>query len=204
MLSAAIVGGAAASSWIDANTIPQDLIEGIVTTFIGLLILFAIKPLLKIEPFQLKEGLGFRVSNCGLRRVVEVRVRLLRIGQGKPRETINLVYDELFEIRGNLSPLKPAWRSLLRAYTKRLSPDRSRREQAKLEIKSCKKDRGDDKDDRGHYTFLPEPGQLKEKIENLGDKDYILFQVTAKDSFTGSSRLKTKRFYRPDLDIGAK
>jgi hypothetical protein len=37
MLSATIADKTAASSWIDGHAIPQDLIEGVITTFIGLL-----------------------------------------------------------------------------------------------------------------------------------------------------------------------
>jgi hypothetical protein len=165
--------------WYDVHTAPQDLIIGIIGTFIGLVILFSIKPRLEIElwmperegqhvtsdadkrgvlqqargslswsrwegshfrfsvkhlfsidllrsssrhkgseadlqsgheqspqslPYPLPQKLGFRVTNKGLRQVVEVKARLFRIyTSGRPRHKIELVVDELFSIRGKLS-----------------------------------------------------------------------------------------------------
>jgi hypothetical protein len=38
-----------ASGFFEADTIPQDMVTGVVVTFIGLVILFSIKPRLKIK-----------------------------------------------------------------------------------------------------------------------------------------------------------
>jgi hypothetical protein len=43
-------------------------------------------------------------------------------------------------------------------------------------------------------------GKLKEAdVHNLRESDYILFQVIAKDGFTGLTSLKAKRFYKREL-----
>lgn len=218
MFSVALVGKAVASPWIDGHAIPQDLIEGVISTFIGLLILFSIKPRLRIEFLpvlgmakvkisgvtgdkqpetpaddqqaetaddeQRSETFKFKVTNRRLRKVVEVKIRLWRVRKVGSRQAIDLVVDELFELRGNWSPLKPTWRSLLR----------------RENVKNWRTGRNRDKDNRAHYTFYPKRGKLEEERKQLRQGDFILFQVIAKDSFTGFTRLKTERFYESDLN----
>jgi hypothetical protein len=211
-----IANKAISSPWIDVHTIPQDLIEGVVATFIGLVILFSIKPRLKIELLpvgrkakgnesdtgndQPSETFSFRVTNRRWRKVTEVRVRLLRIPRGGARQKIDLTYDELFELRGRWSPLKPSRGELLSAYLERLTLDESRRQAAQAKIKDRRNRRTADKRIRGHFTFYPKRGELEKESRHLQEHDFVLFQVIARDAFTGSSRLKTVRFYKADLE----
>ena len=229
MFSIALASQIAASSWIDTDSIPQDLIEGVVTTFIGLVILFSIKPRLRIdlhrpdtkpdgkpgpsrEPQETSGGdgsgpkedepseiFGFRVTNKRLSRVIEVRARLLRIRRHGQRKTIDLIADELFELRGQRSPLQPSYWSLVRARLARLSLDKSKREEAGATVRELSDTCAGDRDDRAHFTFCPVRGKLEEEIELLGKDDYILFQVIAKNGFTGFSRLARERFDKDRL-----
>ena len=213
MFSLTNAGKAAPPPWIEVHSIPQDLIEGVIATFIGLVILFSIKPRLRIKlaeaeerakgttaaDKQPSENFRFRVTNRRLRKVVEVKVQLLRI-QGGWRHKIDLVYNELFELRGKWSPLKPAWRKLMLAHLTQLSLNGSNREKARSDIKTFQAAREKDKGYRDHYSFYPVRSQLEEEMKKLGEEDFILFQVIAKDVFTGFSRLKTKRCYKWELE----
>jgi hypothetical protein len=225
MLSVAIVSEVAPPppSWIEVHTIPQDLILGVIATFVGLVILFSIKPRLKIDPLPVEgeaedktsatgdddrsETFSFRVKNRRLRKVIEVKVRLLRIRKEGSRKKIDLVDDELFELRGKLSPLKPGWWTLGRAEFRLLGAklrrsEKSRRESAEDERNGIRERRKYDRKTRAHYTFFPKRGKIEPEIENLGDEDYILVQVIAKDAFTGFTRLKRRRFYKNELRNG--
>lgn len=113
---------------------------------------------------------------------------------------MELTYDELFELRGRRSPLKPSRGSLLSAYLEQLSLDESRRQEAQGKVRDRQNRRAADKRYRAHFTFYPKRGQLENEIANLGEHDFILFQVIGRDAFTGSTRLKTVRFYKSDLD----
>jgi hypothetical protein len=58
--------------------------------------------------------------------------------------------------------------------------------------------------ERGRYTFHPFRGELKRVIAGLGEEDYILFQVSARNAFTGFSCLRIMRFERDELEAMAK
>jgi len=218
----------------------------VVTTFIGLLILFSIKPRLEVElksrlpkneaapatadgsRDQRSPTLGFTVTNKGLRKGLEVQTRLFRIDRTETfeRYKICLDVDELFEIRGRLSRAKPylaltvpgqqqgegppspspaTRRWLAGAYLARLRP--SRRADSGKNIAEYWQRYEKDKRTKQDFTFwankeiMDHVGKLKEaNVYNLKESDYILFQVIAKDGFTGFSRLKTKRFYKRELE----
>ena len=225
MFFSALTVEAAESPWVDVHAIPQDLIEGVVSTFIGLMILFSIKPRLKIEllPVQRKdqsetsdtgngepseksasdprsETFRFKVTNQRLRKVTEVKVRLWRVTRAGSRQAIDLVVDELFELRGRLSPLRPTLRSLLCAYFGQLSWNNASRANAKTRISSCRIARNRNKRVRARYTFYPKRETLESEIPKLTEGDFILFQAIARDALTGFTRLKATRYYRPDLE----
>jgi uncharacterized protein len=214
LFSEAFGSSTPASSWVEARTIPRDLIIGIIGTFIGLVILFSIKPKLKIE---LDPDGGFRVTNKGLRQVIDVKARLFRVdGSGKRlRHKIDLANDELFSIRGWLSRsnvylettgdqnqhFRATWGWLLRTrLKKRLGRNHASAEEA---IQKYREKFGHDKRTKRIYTFWPR-GDIHTEINQLKAEDYILFQVLAKSGFTGFTRLKTRRFYRGDLRVEPK
>ena len=230
MFSAALASEVAASPWIDADSIPQDLIEGVITTFIGLMILFSIKPRLRIDlnpeetakaksderPKALSgggpvkqgpkrsENFRFRVTNTRLSKVIEVRARLLRIRRPGARTPIGLVDEELFELRGHWSPLRPSCIELLQARLARPGPGEAKTETGTEEsgestLEKLRAERKRDRRDRAHFTFRPIGEELETEVRDLDENDYILFQVIAKNSFTGFSRLTRKRFNKREL-----
>jgi hypothetical protein len=206
------VGKVAADSWINVHAIPQDLIEGVITTFLGLVILFSIKPRIKIRLEPEKRGTNagddsgqqspafcFKVTNRRLRKVVELEARLLWIHDGgMRREEIELTCNKLFELRGKWSPLKPSLGSLLRARAGLLRC-KPRRAAVKDEIDKCRAARDDDKTKKALFGFRSVAGKLEHEIGELRGRDFILFQVIARDAFTGSSRLKTQRFSKSEF-----
>jgi hypothetical protein len=241
-----IADGSPPPSWIDIHSVPQDLIIGVVTTFIGLLILFSIKPRLEVEPKpclppnkgektttdvsrdERSPTLGFTVTNKGLRKVLEVQVRLFRIDRTETfdRHKISLDIEELFEIRGRLSRAKPYMALAVRgqqpeggspsprlatrwwlvtSYLARLRP--SRRADSEKNIAEYWRRYEKDKRSKQKFTFwvnkeiVSHMGELKEAdVHSLRESDYILFQVIAKDGFTGFTSLKTRRFYKRELE----
>jgi len=212
MFPMTFAGKVAADSWINVHAIPQDLIEGVITTFVGLVILFSIKPRLKIRLEPEKRGTSagndsgqqpsafcFKVTNRRLRKVVELEARLLCIHEGgMRREEIELTCNKLFELRGKWSPLKPSLGSLLRARAELLR-GKTRRATVKDEIDKCRAARDDDRTKKALFGFRPVAGKLEHEIGELSGRDFILFQVIARDAFTGSSRLKTQRFSKSEF-----
>jgi hypothetical protein len=201
----------AAAAWFDARAIPQDLIEGVVTTFIGIAILFLIKPRLEIrlaaprrtasrQDDERSDKFSFRVTNVGRLKAVEIKVRLLKVRRYGPRKKIDLVTDELFELRGQWSPLTPSAPTLLRARLERLRADEASRESAQEKLSRLIASRQRNRRERGRYTFYPFHGELEQAIAGLGEDDYILFQVAARNAFTGFSRLRIRRFERAELE----
>jgi hypothetical protein len=100
-----------ASRFFDPGIIPQDLVAGVIATFIGLVILYSFKPHLVIEPVKPempseKGQLTFLVTNRGLIKVNEVRASLYEVrepGDIQTRYPIELVISELSELPGILS-----------------------------------------------------------------------------------------------------
>jgi hypothetical protein len=100
-----------ASRFFDPGIIPQDLVAGVIATFIGLVILYSFKPHLVIEPVKPavpseKGQLTFLVTNRGLIKVNEVRASLYEVREPRDiqsRYPIELVISELFELPGILS-----------------------------------------------------------------------------------------------------
>jgi hypothetical protein len=129
-----------------------------------------------------------------------VRVRLWKIRRHGSREPIELVIDELFELRGRLSPLDPSIWKLLAARLRLWFSGTKNRESARRTAERLKCSRNADKKDTARYTFYPCAGKLEEHISDLREQDYILVQVIAKNWFTNFSRLHKKRFYKSDLE----
>jgi hypothetical protein len=95
-----------ASALFDANSIPQDLVTGVIVTLLGLLILFSFKPRLSIEPRGSREEPSFLIANKGLMQVIEIRAKLFNIDRSKTpakREPLELVVSELFQLPGKMS-----------------------------------------------------------------------------------------------------
>jgi hypothetical protein len=102
------------------------------------------------------------------------------------------------------SPSLATRRWLARIYLARLRP--SRRADSEKSIAEYRQRHEKDKRTKQDFTFWANKeiadhvGKLKEAdLDNLKESDYILFQVIAKDGFTGFTRLQTKRFYKRDL-----
>ena len=160
-----------ASEWFGGPRIPQDLITGVIVTLIGLVILFAIKPRLQIDPRiwaneeerKKKAGYGFHVSNKGRVLVIEIKARLFKVDEStKPptREEIALKMPELFQLRGKWAPKgnRP---------TSHLPPN--------------------------EFRFLVKDGQDEPQLAQF---EFLLFQVNGKHGFTNFSRVAVQRWYR--------
>jgi hypothetical protein len=153
-----------ASRFFDPGVIPQDLVAGIIAAFIGLVILYSLKPHLVVEPVKPKvpseKGqLTFLVTNRGLIKVNEVRASLYEVrepGDIPARYPIELAISELFELPGRLS---------LRA-ARPASP-------------------GQQPGARNEFRFRSGPGVHIPFSVNSS----ILFQVSAKHNFTGYTKL---------------
>lgn len=160
-----------ASRFFDADKIPQDLVTGVIVTLIGLVILFSIKPRLKVELQGSRKDPIFLVRNIGLMQVIEIKAKLFKINtsQTHTREAINLRVNELFQLSGGLTPDK--------------------RRQGMAQGPHLKKN---------EFRFRVESGSLW-KI-NVTGCDYLLFQVVARHGFTNFTRLTIKRVYKSDLD----
>jgi hypothetical protein len=103
---------ATGSGFFDPINIPQDIITGIVATFVGLVILFCIKPRLTIElvrSFHTRSSgersgrVTFVVTNKGAMQVIEVEARLFRVDVSvspPTREPLDLRTSELFQLSG--------------------------------------------------------------------------------------------------------
>ena len=167
--------GYAASGIFEADRIPQDMITGIIVTLIGLVILFSIKPRLKIELRGSRDNPIFLVRNQGLMQVIEIRAKLFRIdtSQTHTREALMLRVPELFKLSG------------------RLTPDR-RREGAPEGAP------GGALLNKNEFRFRADSNSLS-KIDVSGH-DYLLFQVMARHGFTNFTRLSIKRVYNSDFE----
>ena len=162
----------AASAWFDAQRIPQDLVTGVVVTLIGLLILFAVKPRLRINskvyqptPSETDAAWGFDVTNEGRFPVIEVKARLFKISEKtKPptRDRIALRTEELFQLRGT-------W--------------------------NAKSARSGTYGPPNGFRFVVEGTQA---LPALGPDEFLLFQVNAKHGFTNFSRVALRRWARVD------
>jgi hypothetical protein len=164
-----------ASGFFEVDTIPQDMVTGVVVTFIGLVILFSIKPRLKIELGGSRENPIFLVRNRGLMQVIEIRAKLFKIdtSQTHTRETLQLRVPELFQLSGVWTP-----------DTRRDgAPERSPNDRL---LK------------KNEFRFRVDKESLS-KLEVSG-RDYLLFQVIARHGFTNFTRLHIKRVYKPELD----
>ena len=239
--SEALGRSARAPVWIEVRTIPRDLVIGVIGTFVGLLILFWFKPRLSIrlESGAASNSTGdgspsdfqFRVTNTGFLQVIEVKAKLFRIDvhtEPSTRYPINLKVDELFQIRGKLSPSRPypktgdekeTWnqkRPLLAArmrlaegYFLNLIPGMrsSAHEvivQQKCEIEKHKDMIKKDKEKKCHFRFGPKGGadgeiEIGKLASDDAGNDFILFQVMAKHGFTGLTRMTLKRYSLADL-----
>ncbi len=160
-----------ASGLFEADTIPQDLVTGVIVTLIGLVILFSIKPRLKVELQGSRKNPIFLVRNIGLMQVIEIKAKLFKINtsQTHTREALSLRVDELFQLSGGLTPDKRRREALQGPYLK-----------------------------KNEFRFRMESGSLC-KIDVTGH-DYLLFQVVARHGFTNFTRLTIKRVYKSDLD----
>jgi hypothetical protein len=104
------------SGFFEPINIPQDIITGIVATFIGLAILFYIKPRLDIQllqPSTIKSSTersgkaAFVVKNKGAMQVVEVEAKLFKVDVSvfpSRRELVDLTTSELFQLSGWATP----------------------------------------------------------------------------------------------------
>jgi hypothetical protein len=177
------------SGFFEPINIPQDIITGIVATFIGLVILFSIKPRLVIELVQPSptrspsEGTcraTFVVTNKSAMQVIEVEARLFRVDVSvspPTRAPVHLRTSELFQLSGWATPSQR--RSVIQG-------------------------------PKGKFSFVTrdplDPAQFKEwrnlvgpagKTETL-KSEYLLFQVRAKRGFTNFGRTAIRRWIVED------
>jgi hypothetical protein len=164
-----------ASGFFEADTIPQDMVTGVVVTFIGLVMLFSIKPRLKIELRGSRENPFFLVRNRGLMQVIEIRAKLFKIdtSQTRTREILQLRVSELFQLSGIWTP----------------DTRRDGAPEGSSNGRLLKKN---------EFRFRVDMVSLS-KLEVRGH-DYLLFQVIARHGFTNFTRLHIKRVYGSDLD----
>ncbi|MBV9093495.1 MAG: hypothetical protein JO132_06415 [Streptosporangiaceae bacterium] len=161
-----------ASEWFEGSHIPQDLITGVVVTLIGLLILFAIKPKLQIDPKiwepseeekKNKGGYGVHVINKSRVAVIEIEARLFKVNDKTSpptREPICLKTPELFRLRSKWAPKS-------NRPTSHLPPN--------------------------EFRFLIKDGPATPVLTSY---EFLLFQVNSKHGFTNFSRVAIQRWYR--------
>ena len=164
-----------ASGLLEAERIPQDMVTGVVVTFIGLVILFSFKPRLKIELGGSRGNPFFLVRNRGLVKVIEIEARIFKIdtSQTHARETLQLRIPELFQLSGRWTP-----------DTRRHGAPEGSSRGALLK--------------KNEFRFRVDSESLS-KLEVSGH-DYLLFQVIARHGFTNFTRLHIRRVYKPELD----
>ena len=90
-----------ASGLFEVDTIPQDLVTGVIVTLIGLVILFSFKPRLTVELQGSRKDPIFLIRNVGFMQVIEIKAKLFKIdtSQTHTRETLDLRVPELFSFQ---------------------------------------------------------------------------------------------------------
>jgi hypothetical protein len=179
---------------------------GVVSGILGLALLFAIKPRLRIELEKDERACRFRVENTGLSRVVELRARLwlmTRTPTGWARDPVSLLHDDLFVLNGKW---REARRSSLEMGERRGDPSYRfllDREECGINSRDAGAEASTESPRRGgadadYLAQLVKRGARSSEASSTESERlptrYLLFQVWCKHGFTNVGRVHRGRF----------